>query len=134
MNNLKDKNLEDICGKGNPFSVPEGYFEQFTQQMMDKLPEKEPTIRIEQPTTTWQRVKPWFYLAAMFCGIMIGARHVLSPSASEMSCNTQIASKNKVVELQDQSYSEEYLEDALMNSHMDDYSVYCYLTNADNEG
>lgn len=134
MNSMEDKNLKDICGKTNPFKVPEGYFEQFTQQMMDKLPEKEHTIHIEQPTTTWQRIKPWLYLAAMFCGIMAGARYVLSPSASEVSEHSPIASKNGAVELQEQSYSEEYLEDALMNSHMDDYSVYCYLTDVDNEG
>ena len=28
-------------GSGNPFKVPEGYFEQFTSELMSKLPEKE---------------------------------------------------------------------------------------------
>lgn len=134
MNGIKDRKLEDICEKNNPFSVPEGYFEQFTQQLMEKLPEKEqPTLTI-QPVTTWQRIKPWFYLAAMFCGIMVGARYVLSPSDSDTANNSQIASKNTATELQERSYGEEYLEDALMNSRMDDYSVYCYLTDVDNEG
>ena len=111
-NNLKDKNLEDICGKENPFSVPEGYFEHFTQQLMEKLPQKEISSDIphHNHTTTWQRIKPWFYMVAMFCGIIAGARYIIGPTVHQ---------------------AEEYLEDALMNSHMDDYSVYCYLTDVD---
>ena len=36
-------------------------------------------------------------------------------------------------EAQGISYDEEYLENELMNSRMDDYSVYCYLTGTDSE-
>ena len=46
------------CGTKNPFTVPEGYFENFSKELMDKLPEKE--IPLSEPViTTWQRVKPW---------------------------------------------------------------------------
>lgn len=127
-NNLKDKNLEDICGKENPFSVPEGYFEHFTQQLMEKLPQKEISSDIPHynHTTTWQRIKPWFYMAAMFCGIIAGARYIIGPTVHQAHITSRTAS-----EYSERSYDEEYLEDALMNSHMDDYSVYCYLTDVD---
>ena len=29
------------CGTKNPFTVPEGYFENFSKELMEKLPEKE---------------------------------------------------------------------------------------------
>ena len=59
-------------GTRNPFNVPEGYFEGFTQELMDKLPEKE-FISYQEPTL-WQRVKPWIYMTAMFCGIMLSVK------------------------------------------------------------
>ena len=64
----EEKELFQKIGKENPFKVPEGYFENLTQQVMERLPEKEP-----QPTqeiSMWERVKPWVYMAAMFVGLM----------------------------------------------------------------
>ena len=126
--NMKDNKLEDICKKGNPFTVPEGYFEHFTQQLMDKLPEKEIPVKAPQRITTWQRIKPWFYMAAMFGGIIVGARYIVGPTVQQMHITSHTTN-----EYSERSYDEEYLEDALMNSRMDDYSVYCYLTDADRE-
>lgn len=132
---MKNKKLTDICGKENPFTVPEGYFEQFTKQLMDKLPEKETVIETPQPINTWQRIKPWIYLAAMFGGIMFCAKYMLGTLPQENSdTTTQIASKAvTITDDIEQSYDEEYIENELMNSRMDDYSVYCYLTNTDQE-
>ena len=35
------------CGTKNPFTVPEGYFENFSKELMEKLPEKE--ISLSEP-------------------------------------------------------------------------------------
>lgn len=68
----EETNLLNRCGKENPFKVPEGYFENFAEQLMDKLPEKAP---VEAPDITlWMRIRPWVYMAAMFCGIMLMVR------------------------------------------------------------
>ena len=57
------------CGTKNPFTVPEGYFENFSKELMEKLPEKE--ISLSEPViTTWQRVKPWIYMTAMFLSLI----------------------------------------------------------------
>ncbi len=129
MNDMRDKKLEDICGKNNPFTVPEGYFEHFTEQLMAKLPKKETNAQPPRHITTWQRIKPWFYMAAMFCGIIAGARYFIGPTIQQ----SHIISHSTAEEMQEISYDEEYLEDALMNSRIDDYSVYCYLTDVDSE-
>ncbi len=68
----EETDLLKRCGTENPFTVPEGYFEHFTEQLMEKLPERE-----AQPApqlTLWTRVKPWVYMAAMFCGLMLSVR------------------------------------------------------------
>ena len=70
------KEEQDILkkvGTKNPFRVPEGYFESFTQELMSKLPEKEAYIP-EPEANLWTRIKPWLYMTAMFMGIMLSVR------------------------------------------------------------
>lgn len=65
---MTDKNTtsaEQGWPKTNGMTVPEGYFENFTDRMMAKIPQEEPKV-VE--LTWWQRVKPYTYLAAMFAG------------------------------------------------------------------
>lgn len=44
----EEKKINDIFGKENHFKVPEGYFDNFTEQMMAKIPEQE----IDSPEVT----------------------------------------------------------------------------------
>ncbi len=56
-------------GKANPFRVPAGYFENFSENLMSQLPEKE--NKESQVISLWERVRPWMYMAAMFAGIVL---------------------------------------------------------------
>ena len=51
---------EDILlkklGKENSFKVPDGYFENLTSEVMNKLPEKEKVAFKEEPVSTWTRL------------------------------------------------------------------------------
>ena len=54
----------------NPFKVPENYFAQVNEEIMNRLPEKEAVV--STPTITmWSRVKPLLYMAAMFAGLYL---------------------------------------------------------------
>lgn len=44
----EEKKIIDIFGKENHFKVPEGYFDNFTEQMMAKIPE----LEIDSPEVT----------------------------------------------------------------------------------
>lgn len=120
----EETDLLKRCGTENPFTVPEGYFERFTEQLMKKLPERE-----AQPApklTLWTRVKPWVYMAAMFCGLMlsvrmfVGEKQSQSPAAtSEMTDFTEVP--------------DEYIDPIVNQTMMDDYTLYQYLTDADTE-
>ena len=118
----KEDNILRKVGTSNPFRVPDHYFEDFTQELMNKLPEKEPMPLMSEPTL-WQRVKPWIYMTAMFCGIMLSVRvFVGEPQKDEFPAISQIEAEN----LTDEDW--EIMLDYIM---MDDYSLYQYLTNAD---
>ena len=60
----EEDELVKKCGTKNPFMVPEGYFDNFSKELMNKLPEKEQTSAPQETITTWQRIKPWIYYAA----------------------------------------------------------------------
>lgn len=79
----KEDQLLEKVGRHTGMSVPDGYFESFAHQMMDKLPAYPEAPRPRQ-LTTWQRIKPYVYLAAMFAGIwcMMKMFHMASQSAS----------------------------------------------------
>lgn len=78
----EDKLLEKV-GRHTGMTVPEGYFEAFSKQMMEKLPAY-PEAPRPQTLSTWQRIKPYVYMAAMFAGIwcMMKMFHMASQNAS----------------------------------------------------
>lgn len=121
----EDKLLKKI-GTENPFRVPEGYFEGFTSDLMSRLPEKEKTDVHREPTT-WERVRPWLYMAAMFIGAALIIR-VASPgeTVSNGQQQQQIAADESDIEM-------EYIRTAIENTMMDDYSLYVYLSNENAE-
>ena len=117
----KEDNILRKVGTKNPFSVPDGYFEQFTQKLMEGLPEKEMFIIPSEPTL-WERVKPWIYMVAMFCGIMLSVRiFVGEPKRNEFPTITQTETEN---------ISAEEWELIIRSSMMTDYDLYEFLTDA----
>mgnify|MGYP005753498367 FL=1 len=121
----EDKLLKKV-GTENPFRVPEGYFESFTSDLMSRLPEKEKTDIHREPTT-WERVRPWLYMAAMFVGAALIIR-VASPgeTVSNGQQQQQIAADESDIEM-------EYIRTAIENTMMDDYSLYVYLSDENAE-
>lgn len=117
----EEKELFQKIGKENPFKVPEGYFENLTQQVMERLPEKEP-----QPTqeiSMWERVKPWAYMAAMFVGLMFTVQVFIGKQ------DRQTVPSENVSPVSD--LSDEYLAPIINQTMLDDYELYQYLSDAD---
>lgn len=62
----KNGTLEQLR-KAQPFRVPEGYMENLTNRIMEGLPE---TVEVEaESVSLLDRIRPWFYLAAVFLGL-----------------------------------------------------------------
>ena len=118
----KEDNILRKAGTGNPFRVPEHYFDNFTEELMSKLPEKEPLPFSTEPTL-WERVKPWVYMAAMFCGIMLSVRiFVGEPQKDEFSISQAEA----------EMLPEEEWENFVRRAFDDNYETYQFLTEANN--
>ena len=119
---------EDILlkklGKEDSFKVPDGYFENLTSEMMNKLPEKEKVVFKEEPVSTWIRLKPLLYMAAMF----VGAALIIRVASSDRKSVADI--DVAVTEIETEVISDEMIDMALDRAMLDDYSLYVYLSDA----
>ena len=117
---MKEENkIISKVGTKNPFKVPDGYFTDVTQELMNKLPEKE-ILYANQEVTLWQRVKPWIYMTAMFCGIMLSVRiFVDKPNKDEFPTISQ-----SMID----SLSDEEWQIIIERSMIDEYTLYQFLT------
>ena len=123
----EDTELKKKIGKENPFKVPEGYFENIVPEIMKQLPEAE--AQESEEITMWERVKPWVYMVAMFCGLMFGLRVMMMDKPVSKEINADNVSMTDSV----QGIPDEYIDPILDQAMMDDYTLYMYLTDADLE-
>lgn len=118
----EEKNILKKVDTKNPFTVPEGYFENFTQDLMSKLPEKESYLPESDPTL-WQRVKPWIYMTAMFVGIMLSVKIFIGEPRKDEFPITQAEAEH---------LTDEEWEIIASRTMIIDYDLYEFLTEVDN--
>ena len=120
---------EDILlkklGKENSFKVPEGYFENLTSEVMNKLPEKEKVTFKEEPVSTWTRLKPLLYMAAMFVGAALIIRVASTDHKPVTADDVAVTEVDTEVVV-----SDEMIDVAVDRAMLDDYSLYVYLSDA----
>ena len=114
----KEDNILRKVGTKNPFSVPDGYFEKFSEELTSRLPEKK-TVLIPSEPTLWERVKPWIYMVAMFCGIMLSVRIFVGVPQKEDFPSITLAEA--------ESIEAEEWEDIVRMSRLEDYDLYQLL-------
>lgn len=122
---MNEEDLKQRYGKKNPFGVPEGYFDEFPEKMMNLIPKESDSPRTVD-IGLWDRVKPWVYMAAMFVGLMFTARMFMgkySQQAEQMPDDAE--SVYSISELPD-----EYIDPIVNQTMMDDYQLYEYLSDA----
>lgn len=117
----EEKFILEKCGNRRPFTTPEGYFENLTANIMSALPAN----HYEEPTKVsfWNKAKVWAYMAASFVGIFFVINTAVNIADRHESGNVQTASIESSV------YSDEYIEAFFESTLIDDYTLYCSLTN-----
>lgn len=109
----KESDILERAGRRDGMTVPEGFFESFAEEMAGRLPENPEAERpvVLRPKTTWQRLRPYVYMAAMFAGIwcMLKMFTMMTPSAGvDLSIDN-----NKVLSsaLSDEHFIYDYIND-----------------------
>lgn len=118
----EEKQILERCGNRRPFTVPEGYFENLTGNIMAALPE----YPVEKPAkvTFWTKAKVWVYMAASFVGMFFVIN--LAINHTGRNNGAQMASVDTEV------YSDEYIDSFFETAMIDEYTLYCSLTNTGN--
>jgi len=113
--------LRDKIGQKNPFKIPDGYFDQFADRLMEKLPEQQ-----HKPVLI-RRLRPLLY-AAVFVGVLIIGATLAFKSIQKFDSQSNIV---LVTNEQDESllnaYSDTYIEDAANYAMIDNEEIYAYL-------
>ena len=130
--------LNSKMGKRNPFTVPEGYFEQLTQQVMDKIPQAAETETkavttemkpLHKPArvAVMKRLRPWLYAAACICvGVFIAA--IAFNNRSEVATPQPTSQQIAVNEPTDYNYySDSYIDEEADYAMIDNQEIYACL-------
>ncbi|HBT84899.1 MAG: hypothetical protein PHO13_08690 [Fermentimonas sp.] len=134
----KFNKLKEIDKSNNPFKVPENYFAQFNEDIINRLPEKE--FYAPKQVPLWDKVKPWIYLAAMFVGMYFTINFILKRSENSVTIPQTIVSEQlSTVKPGNENYwstvnmSEEefyqFLEEQLVDEVYFDYMYNQYYLN-----
>lgn len=114
-------------GKDNSFKVPDGYFANLTSEVMNRLPDEETITFAESPVSMWTKVKPLLYLAAMFVGAALIIRSFSVDNKLVPSADMAMGEEETEI------LSEEIIDYTLDRAMLDDYSLYVYLSDSDDE-
>ena len=105
-----------------PFTVPEGYFEQFTERLMERLPEKEAAPKVVRLSIARRLMQ--YAAAAVLTGCVLGLGvYFYHQSATEAQA---LLSQGDAAEF----YGDEDIEDVLDYEMLDNQHIAYYLTEA----
>ena len=103
-----------------PFTVPEGYFDNLTQNIMTSLPQQESIYSTK--IVVWMRIRPYLYAAAAFAGIFFCIKAVIGINSRN---NVEVAQTEETT-----IYSDEYIDSFLETAMIDDFTLYYTLVDA----
>ena len=103
-----------------PFTVPEGYFDNLTQNIMASLPQQESIYSTRITVTPWMRIRPYLYAAAAFTGIFFCIKAAVGISSRNSATDTAQAEETTI-------YSDEYIDSFLETAMIDDCTMYYTL-------
>ena len=115
----EEKYIEQHFGKENPFRVPEGYFANFAEGLMQQLPQQEVKTVVMRPSFI-KRNRPYLYAAA-FVGIALFTASIFFNNTTHKTnqtstVNTEVAMSQPSVNDQ----ADDYLA-------LDNEDIYAYV-------
>ena len=126
--------LKQTVGNRNPFRVPDGYFDQLTQQVMQQLPEREETVAKQlsissQPRARKVQMRPWLYAAA--CSVLalaMGVSYYFMQSQATSTDATPMAAAAPAAPATYTTSDNSYIDEVADYVMLDNTEIYACLT------
>lgn len=121
--NTEERYIRNKAGSANPFRVPEGYFDSFPAQIMERLPECEAVgATVRRPFI--ERFRPMMYAAACLLLAVFGTAVYMH----ESEIRPEKAGAGVVASGSHTSGSYTYEEELADYAMMDNTDIYAYLS------
>ena len=120
----EEEYLKRKVGNRNPFTVPEGYFEQLAQQVMDRIPAATQELKPAPKKAIIKQLRPWLYAAACIC-VGVFTAGVLFNSQNDNSKELQ-----QMATLEQENinyYSDNYIDEEADYLMLDNQEIYACL-------
>ena len=120
----EEEYLKSKVGNRNPFTVPEGYFEQLAQQVMDRIPAVTQELKPAPKKAIFRQLRPWLYAAACIC-VGVFTAGVLFNSQNDNSKELQ-----QMATLEQENinyYSDNYIDEEADYAMFDNQEIYACL-------
>ena len=111
--------IRNKMGNKNPFTVPEGYFEQLTGDIMNKIPAQK-EIEQQKPALI-KRLRPLLYAAACVCIAVFGV--VIYQNLDKQTNDTL----QKNFSHNTREYNDTFIDDATDYAMFDNNEIYASL-------
>ena len=120
----EEEYLKSKVGNRNPFTVPEGYFEQLAQQVMDRIPAATQEVKPAPKKTVFKQLRPWLYAAACVC-VGVFTAGVLFNSQND---NSKELEQMATLEQENINYySDNYIDEEADYAMFDNQEIYACL-------
>lgn len=125
--NYEEKEMQERFGKGNPFRVPEGYFDQLTDRVMAQLPEREQqaeqiSLSDRHPKSRLVALRPWLYAAACTVAVVVMGLTFYSHDVAEEQPLASTSTTNTATNTESQ-----YIDEAADYVMLDNAEIYACL-------
>jgi len=114
--------IKEKMGNRNPFTVPEGYFDQLAEQIITKLPSEETGSSDSAParTAVIRRLRPLLYAAACVAIAVFGVTIYLNKNFTDDQLHLAQQQENAI-------YSDAYIDEAADYAMLDNEDIYAGL-------
>ena len=120
----EEKYIREKMGTHNPFTVPDGYFEQLSQQIIDRLPAEGAApvpARTGHKPAIVRYLRPLLYAAA--CAVLAIAVGIVFRNSATTGTEQFVAQQQET----NVTYSDTYIDDMADYAMLDNEDIYASL-------
>lgn len=125
---IEERKILQKYGKKNPFIVPESYFTNLTERIMDNLPQQEKSFVANEKAKSKHLF--WLGWCSVAAACIACIMFYIQLNDTNNATALQVADVFDIYTDEYDDYDYEYQEDVINYTMLDNEDIYCYLSGA----